>query len=431
MSATAVNVVRPPMTPRRVAGRRLMNGSITVGAWIAAAIGIFMMGWILVDGRRARHRAPGTGPSSPSCRRRANTRRGHGIANCIVGTILITGRRRRRRPAARLLRRDLPVGVRPHRPGGLGHPRHHQHRAGRAVDHRRHVRLRPDRGALAPLLGLRGVVRAHVHHAAGHDAHGRGHPQPGAQRAARVGPRHGRAALAGHPGRGRQGGAQRPDHRRHPRRAARRRRDGAAALHRPQQPVLDDVAVGSSSYFGGPTANLTMFIWNNAAAPDPGLVRMAWGASLLIIVAVLGANILDETSLPARQGMVEHHGHDGTRCAAVRSRPLPPRLEVSTPGAGHEAADFDTLSSKLSVRDLDFFYGKEQALFDNRPRDQGAPRHRDHRPVGLRQVDAPALLQPHLRAVPRPEGGRRDHARRREHPRVAAPTCSACVGASA
>ena len=47
------------------------------------------------------------------------------------------------------------------------------------------------------------------------------------------------------------------------------------------------------------------------------------------------------------------------------ARPLPPRLEVSTPGAGHEAAEFSALPSKLVVRSLDFFYGKNQALFAN------------------------------------------------------------------
>ena len=42
---------------------------------------------------------------------------------------------------------------------------------------------------------------------------------------------------------------------------------------------------------------------------------------------------------------------------------VPPRLEVTS---GHDAAqEFDTLPSKLSVRDLDFFYGKQQALFAN------------------------------------------------------------------
>ena len=46
------------------------------------------------------------------------------------------------------------------------------------------------------------------------------------------------------------------------------------------------------------------------------------------------------------------------------SRPLPPRLEV-TPGPRDAVADFDTMPSKLSVRNLDFFYGKQQALYAN------------------------------------------------------------------
>ena len=54
----------------------------------------------------------------------------------------------------------------------------------------------------------------------------------------------------------------------------------------------------------------------------------------------------------------------GADNAVESERPWPPRLEV-TP-AGHDSAtEFDALPSKLSVRDLDFFYGKQQALFDN------------------------------------------------------------------
>jgi phosphate transport system ATP-binding protein len=52
----------------------------------------------------------------------------------------------------------------------------------------------------------------------------------------------------------------------------------------------------------------------------------------------------------------------GTRSGVAR--PLPPRLEV-TPGFQDGAAEFDSLPSKLSVRDLDFFYGKQQALYAN------------------------------------------------------------------
>jgi phosphate transport system ATP-binding protein len=43
---------------------------------------------------------------------------------------------------------------------------------------------------------------------------------------------------------------------------------------------------------------------------------------------------------------------------------VPPRLEVAEARRGADE-DFDALPSQISVRHLDFFYGKEQALFDN------------------------------------------------------------------
>jgi phosphate transport system ATP-binding protein len=43
---------------------------------------------------------------------------------------------------------------------------------------------------------------------------------------------------------------------------------------------------------------------------------------------------------------------------------VPPRIEVAAPHRG-EVEDFAALPDTLSVRHLDFFYGKEQALFDN------------------------------------------------------------------
>ncbi len=49
---------------------------------------------------------------------------------------------------------------------------------------------------------------------------------------------------------------------------------------------------GGSGYFGGPVANLTKFIYDNAQQPYPHLIEMAWGAALLIIVTVLGVNIV-------------------------------------------------------------------------------------------------------------------------------------------
>jgi len=43
---------------------------------------------------------------------------------------------------------------------------------------------------------------------------------------------------------------------------------------------------------------------------------------------------------------------------------VPPRLEVAEDRRGGDE-DFDSLPSQISVRGLDFFYGKEQALFSN------------------------------------------------------------------
>ena len=43
---------------------------------------------------------------------------------------------------------------------------------------------------------------------------------------------------------------------------------------------------------------------------------------------------------------------------------VPPRIAVTDERQGKEE-DFDALQSQISVRDLDFFYGKEQALFGN------------------------------------------------------------------
>ncbi len=47
------------------------------------------------------------------------------------------------------------------------------------------------------------------------------------------------------------------------------------------------------------------------------------------------------------------------------ARPLPPRLEVTPASGSQPAAELSSLPSKLAVRDLDFFYGKNQALFGN------------------------------------------------------------------
>ena len=121
-----------------------------------------------------------------------------------------------------------------------------------------------------------------------------------------------------------------------------------------------------------------------------------------------------------------------TMTDTVESRPQIARAAVADVAGGQRVADeFDALPSKISVKDLDFFYGKQQALFDNSIEIKENRVTADHRPVGLRQVDAHPHLQPHLRALPRAARHRRDLVRRPEHPRAGRPTCSTCAGASA
>lgn len=47
-----------------------------------------------------------------------------------------------------------------------------------------------------------------------------------------------------------------------------------------------------SGFFGGPTSNLTVTIYNFATSPYQNWINLAWGGALLIIIAVLGMNIL-------------------------------------------------------------------------------------------------------------------------------------------
>jgi phosphate transport system permease protein len=49
---------------------------------------------------------------------------------------------------------------------------------------------------------------------------------------------------------------------------------------------------GPGGFFGGPVANLTMTMFGFAGQPYPELQQIAWGGALVIIVAVLGMNIL-------------------------------------------------------------------------------------------------------------------------------------------
>ena len=52
---------------------------------------------------------------------------------------------------------------------------------------------------------------------------------------------------------------------------------------------------------------------------------------------------------------------------------------------------------KVEIKDLDLFYDDFQALKEREPANHGAPHHRVHRPVRLREIHADQDAQPHER----------------------------------
>ena len=289
MSATTSAIVRPPMKPRPVSSRRLVNRLVTIGAWTAAAVGIFVMGWIVftvvVHGIAAWNWAFFTQLPPVS------GQRGGGIANCIVGTIVITfgaaivglplgffgavylsefGRTGRIATAIRAIT-NIVLGVPSIIAGMFAFalivlPAHHY--SGFSASFALMFIMLPVMTRTAEdILNL-------VPNELRESALAMGVPRWRATlgvvvKAARGGLITG-AILA----------------------VVRVAGETAPLLFTALSSPYWLTLHGSSGYFGGPVGNLTKFIWDNANQPDPRLVQMAWGASLLIIVAVLGVNIL-------------------------------------------------------------------------------------------------------------------------------------------
>jgi phosphate transport system permease protein len=290
MSATSLDIVRRPMTPRSVGRRRLANSLVTTGACIAAAIGIFVMGWIVftvvVHGATAWNWAfftklPPEGQYEP----------GHGIANCIIGTIVITfgaavvglplgffgavylsefGRTGRLATAIRAVT-NIVLGVPSIIAGlfafGLIVLEEHHYSGFSASFALMFLMLPVMTRTAEDILNL-------VPNELRESAIAMGVPRWRATLGVIVKAARGGLITGGILAVVRVAGETAPLL--------------FTALSSPYWMTLH----GSSSYFGGPVGNLTKFIYDNSNQPYPGLIRMAWGASLLIIVAVLGVNIL-------------------------------------------------------------------------------------------------------------------------------------------
>ena len=90
-----------------------------------------------------------------------------------------------------------------------------------------------------------------------------------------------------------------------------------------------------------------------------------------------------------------------------------------------------TARAVIALDGLNAYYGDDARDQGRRPRLRAQPGDGDDRPVGLRQVDAGALHQPHARGDPRRARRGRDPARRPRHLRRRASTSSPCAARSA
>jgi phosphate transport system permease protein len=278
------------MAPRSVARRRLVNSAVTTSAWLAAAIGIFVMGWIVVTvvvrGIGAWNLAfftqlPPTGTDT-----------GGGLANCIIGTLVITfgaaivglplgffgavylsefGRAGRVATGIRAVT-NIVLGVPSIIAGMFAYailvlPSHHF--SGFAASVALAFIMLPVMTRTAEdVLNL-------VPNELRESALAMGAPRWKATlgvvvKAARAGLITG-AILA----------------------VVRVAGETAPLLFTAlsSQYWLSGL-FGSSGYFGGPTANLTKTIFDFSQQPYPHLIQLAWGGALLIIVAVLGVNVV-------------------------------------------------------------------------------------------------------------------------------------------
>jgi phosphate transport system permease protein len=278
------------MAPRSVARRRLVNSAVTTSAWLAAAIGIFVMGWIVVTvvvrGIGAWNLAfftqlPPTGTDT-----------GGGLANCIIGTLVITfgaavvglplgffgaiylsefGRAGRVATGIRAVT-NIVLGVPSIIAGMFAYailvlPSHHFSGFSASVA-LAFIMLPVMTRTAEDILNL-------VPNELRESALAMGAPRWKATlgvvvKAARGGLITG-AILA----------------------VVRVAGETAPLLFTAlNSPYWLTGLLGPSGFLGGPTANLTVSIYNYAQSPYQNWINLAWGGALLIIIAVLGMNIL-------------------------------------------------------------------------------------------------------------------------------------------
>ena len=171
-----------------------------------------------------------------------------------------------------------------------------------------------------------------------------------------------------------------------------------------------------SADMNAPMANLPVVIFQFAMSPFDDWKTLAWAAALLITLTVLASEHPRAHRFPAGRRRADRARH---------ARRMD--MSTATARAGIRVRERPAAAPKMSIRDLDFFYGKFQALkgvnFDIAERRS----HGVHRAIGLRQVDAAAHAEPDVLALSAASARpgeirvqRRQHPRRGDRPQPAA-----------
>ena len=216
--------------------RLLVNRFNLLMSLLATAFGLFWLAWILFTlfeaGLEALRPVVFTQMTPPPGS-------AGGLLNAIVGSLIMAGGATLARHADRHPGRDLSRRVRPARLARTGDAVHQRRPAQRAVDRDRAVRVHGLRRPHQAFLRARRHLRAGADRDSGRHPDDREHAAARARQPARGGGGARRPAMEGDHAGHAAGGARGRRHRRTAGGRAHLRRDGAAPLHRAEQPVLE------------------------------------------------------------------------------------------------------------------------------------------------------------------------------------------------
>ena len=155
-----------------------------------------------------------------------------------------------------------------------------------------------------------------------------------------------------------------------------------------------------STNLNAPMASLPVVIFQFALSPYKDWQKLAWTGALLITLTVLALSASSRAPSPRRENRHECRLRLGRRSHASRTRRSAP---PAWPRRSRSATSISSTATSKALKNISLPLYAEQG--------DGL-----HRPVGLRQVDAAARPQPHVRPLSQPARRGRGAVRRREHP---------------